>query len=69
MNKARKLGLALAFAAMSGGVVLAEGSADAASFISTAQSSITTFMGLLAVGAIAVLGVMLGYRLIPFAYR
>lgn len=67
MNKFQKVGLALAFAAMSAGSVFAEG--DAGSLITSAQGQITTVIAALCTAAIAVVTAKIGYKIIPFVGR
>lgn len=68
MNKVQKVGMALAFSAMSAGSAFAEG-ADAASLITSAQGQIVTVIGLLSAAAIAVITAKVGYKVIPFVGR
>ena len=67
MNRVQKIGLALAFCAMAG-VSHAEGTADAASFITTAQTTLTTLIGALVAAALLIYAALLGYRAIGWVY-
>lgn len=67
-NKFQKLGLAIAFCAMSAVSVLAEGS-SADSLISTAQGEVTGYISSLGTALGAVLAAGLGLKALPWVAR